>query len=138
MADRHSNEPEVTVALGPTEPLPIGDLDAPLDGKHMIVNMGPSHPAMHGVTRAVIVALGPRGHAGAVAPRGESSTRGGAALRTRGPLGGGAGVEAGGALGFQLVHGARGHRQSLVAGPGPRKRSGTSRSGTSGWRPLSG
>src|SRR5690242_17512826 len=29
-------------------------LDAPLTGKHMVVNLGPSHPAMHGVTRAVV------------------------------------------------------------------------------------
>ncbi len=28
-------------------------LEAPLEGKRMVVNLGPSHPAMHGVTRAV-------------------------------------------------------------------------------------
>jgi NADH-quinone oxidoreductase subunit D len=31
-----------------------GPLDAPLRGKAMVVNLGPSHPAMHGVTRAVV------------------------------------------------------------------------------------
>jgi NADH-quinone oxidoreductase subunit D len=31
-----------------------GPLDAPLSGKQMVVNLGPSHPAMHGVTRAVV------------------------------------------------------------------------------------
>jgi NADH-quinone oxidoreductase subunit D len=30
------------------------ELDAPLRGKNMVVNLGPSHPAMHGVTRAVV------------------------------------------------------------------------------------
>ena len=30
------------------------ELDAPLDTKRMVVNLGPSHPAMHGVTRAVV------------------------------------------------------------------------------------
>ena len=29
-------------------------LDAPLSTKNMVVNLGPSHPAMHGVTRAVV------------------------------------------------------------------------------------
>jgi NADH-quinone oxidoreductase subunit D len=29
-------------------------LDAPLSTKRMVVNLGPSHPAMHGVTRAVV------------------------------------------------------------------------------------
>jgi NADH-quinone oxidoreductase subunit D len=31
-----------------------GTLDAPLKGRQMVVNLGPSHPAMHGVTRAVV------------------------------------------------------------------------------------
>jgi NADH-quinone oxidoreductase subunit D len=31
-----------------------GPLDAPLQAKQMVVNLGPSHPAMHGVTRAVV------------------------------------------------------------------------------------
>ena len=31
-----------------------GPLDAPLQSKQMVVNLGPSHPAMHGVTRAVV------------------------------------------------------------------------------------
>ena len=31
-----------------------GPLDAPLVAKQMVVNLGPSHPAMHGVTRAVV------------------------------------------------------------------------------------
>jgi NADH-quinone oxidoreductase subunit D len=30
------------------------ELDAPLPSKRMVVNLGPSHPAMHGVTRAVV------------------------------------------------------------------------------------
>lgn len=29
-------------------------LDAPIPSKRMVVNLGPSHPAMHGVTRAVV------------------------------------------------------------------------------------
>lgn len=33
---------------------PKDALDAPLHGKQMVVNLGPSHPAMHGVTRAVV------------------------------------------------------------------------------------
>ncbi len=45
---------EVRADFGPLEPHPLGDMDAPLDSKRMIVNMGPSHPAMHGVTRAVV------------------------------------------------------------------------------------
>src|SRR3990172_9397816 len=35
-----------------------GPLDAPLAGKQMVVNLGPSHPAMHGVTRAVVALEG--------------------------------------------------------------------------------
>ncbi len=35
-----------------------GPLDAPLTGKQMVVNLGPSHPAMHGVTRAVVALEG--------------------------------------------------------------------------------
>src|SRR5512136_1635706 len=35
------------------EPAP-SVLDAPLSTKKMVVNLGPSHPAMHGVTRAVV------------------------------------------------------------------------------------
>ena len=39
----------------PTKPArPPSELDAPLDSKRMVVNLGPSHPAMHGVTRAVV------------------------------------------------------------------------------------
>jgi NADH-quinone oxidoreductase subunit D len=30
------------------------ELDAPIPAKRMLVNLGPSHPAMHGVTRAVV------------------------------------------------------------------------------------
>ncbi len=33
---------------------PASELDAPLPSKRMTVNLGPSHPAMHGVTRAVV------------------------------------------------------------------------------------
>ncbi len=46
--------PASQVVLGPLEPHPLGEMDAPLESKRMIVNMGPSHPAMHGVTRAVV------------------------------------------------------------------------------------
>ncbi len=41
-----------TFDLGP--PTPDGELDAPLPTKRMVVNLGPSHPAMHGVVRAVV------------------------------------------------------------------------------------
>ena len=34
--------------------MPASDLDAPMPSKRMVLNMGPSHPAMHGVTRAVV------------------------------------------------------------------------------------
>ncbi|MFL5250120.1 MAG: NADH-quinone oxidoreductase subunit D, partial [Myxococcales bacterium] len=37
---------------------PFDALDAPLDTKRMVVNLGPSHPAMHGVTRAVVALEG--------------------------------------------------------------------------------
>jgi NADH-quinone oxidoreductase subunit D len=42
--------------LGEGVHLPHGEseLDAPLPSKQMLINMGPSHPAMHGVTRAVV------------------------------------------------------------------------------------
>jgi NADH-quinone oxidoreductase subunit D len=35
-------------------PLGEGELDAPMPSRRMTVNLGPSHPAMHGVTRAVV------------------------------------------------------------------------------------
>jgi len=35
-------------------PPPPSELDAPLPTKRMLVNLGPSHPAMHGTTRAVV------------------------------------------------------------------------------------
>jgi NADH-quinone oxidoreductase subunit D len=35
-------------------PVSDSELDAPLLSKQMLVNLGPSHPAMHGVTRAVV------------------------------------------------------------------------------------
>ncbi len=53
-------------SAGAGEPPPMGtlapgaahvaqaELDAPLPAKRMVVNLGPSHPAMHGVTRAVV------------------------------------------------------------------------------------
>lgn len=43
-------------ALGePPDRAPLeSELDAPLPSKRMVVNLGPSHPAMHGVTRAVV------------------------------------------------------------------------------------
>jgi NADH-quinone oxidoreductase subunit D len=37
-----------------SHPVHESDLDAPLPAKRMLVNLGPSHPAMHGVTRAVV------------------------------------------------------------------------------------
>jgi NADH-quinone oxidoreductase subunit D len=37
---------------------PLDALDAPLQAKRMVVNLGPSHPAMHGVTRAVVALEG--------------------------------------------------------------------------------
>jgi len=42
------SEIEVKAAPAPSE------LDAPVPAKRMTVNLGPSHPAMHGVTRAVV------------------------------------------------------------------------------------
>jgi NADH-quinone oxidoreductase subunit D len=47
-------------AMQTTAPVhaPIDVLDAPLDTKRMVVNLGPSHPAMHGVTRAVVALEG--------------------------------------------------------------------------------
>jgi NADH-quinone oxidoreductase subunit D len=41
-------------------PAPAGALDAPLSTKKMLVNLGPSHPAMHGTTRAVVELDGER------------------------------------------------------------------------------
>jgi len=35
-------------------PAPPSELDAPMPTKKMLVNLGPSHPAMHGTTRAVV------------------------------------------------------------------------------------
>ena len=35
-------------------PAPPSELDAPMPAKKMLVNLGPSHPAMHGTTRAVV------------------------------------------------------------------------------------
>jgi NADH-quinone oxidoreductase subunit D len=40
--------------LDARQPRVEGPLDAPLRSKQMVVNLGPSHPAMHGVTRAVV------------------------------------------------------------------------------------
>src|SRR5258706_4934604 len=33
---------------------PFNELDAPLPSKRMVLNLGPSHPAMHGTVRAVV------------------------------------------------------------------------------------
>jgi NADH-quinone oxidoreductase subunit D len=44
----HALEQEFRLPLGESE------LDAPMPGRLMTVNLGPSHPAMHGVTRAVV------------------------------------------------------------------------------------
>jgi len=43
--------------IGTTAP---GALDAPLETKRMLINLGPSHPAMHGTTRAVVELDGER------------------------------------------------------------------------------
>jgi NADH-quinone oxidoreductase subunit D len=47
---------EAAHGLSPAPPArPVeSELDAPLTSKRMTVNLGPSHPAMHGVTRAVV------------------------------------------------------------------------------------
>jgi NADH-quinone oxidoreductase subunit D len=42
----------------PAPPAPLDVLDAPLVGKRMVINLGPSHPATHGTTRAVIALEG--------------------------------------------------------------------------------
>jgi NADH-quinone oxidoreductase subunit D len=46
-----SDHGEVGVVKAASMP---SELDAPLPAKRMLVNLGPSHPAMHGVTRAVV------------------------------------------------------------------------------------
>jgi NADH-quinone oxidoreductase subunit D len=43
---------------GEVTPAPIDALDAPLQAKRMILNLGPSHPATHGTTRAVVALEG--------------------------------------------------------------------------------
>jgi NADH-quinone oxidoreductase subunit D len=43
----------VKTEFAPPAP-PSSELDAPLPTKKMLVNLGPSHPAMHGTTRAVV------------------------------------------------------------------------------------
>ncbi|GAO04333.1 NADH-quinone oxidoreductase subunit D [Anaeromyxobacter sp. PSR-1] len=40
--------------VGTLAPAGEGELYAPMPSKHMVINLGPSHPAMHGVTRAVV------------------------------------------------------------------------------------
>ncbi|HEX9399937.1 MAG TPA: NADH dehydrogenase (quinone) subunit D [Anaeromyxobacter sp.] len=40
------------VAAGPAQTL--GALDAPMPSKRMVINMGPSHPATHGVTKMLV------------------------------------------------------------------------------------
>jgi len=47
-----SHEPKAT-EVETQAPPPPSDLDAPLTSKIMTVNLGPSHPATHGVTKAV-------------------------------------------------------------------------------------
>jgi NADH-quinone oxidoreductase subunit D len=49
-ASQASTDPRPAVPASP----PPSELDAPLPSKRMTVNLGPSHPAMHGVTRAVV------------------------------------------------------------------------------------
>lgn len=46
-------DPLATPVRQPQPPLE-NELDAPMPSKRMMVNLGPSHPAMHGVTRAVV------------------------------------------------------------------------------------
>jgi NADH-quinone oxidoreductase subunit D len=51
------SEPSGSALERETEPRVVAsesELDAPLQAKRMVVNLGPSHPAMHGVTRAVV------------------------------------------------------------------------------------
>jgi NADH-quinone oxidoreductase subunit D len=47
-----STEAEKTEFAPPVPP--SSELDAPMPTKKMLVNLGPSHPAMHGTTRAVV------------------------------------------------------------------------------------
>jgi NADH-quinone oxidoreductase subunit D len=47
-----------SLASAPPEHVPLDALDAPLQSKRMVVNLGPSHPATHGTTRAVIALEG--------------------------------------------------------------------------------
>jgi len=49
-----AGEPPHELARAPLQRPIESELDAPLPSKRMTVNLGPSHPAMHGVTRAVV------------------------------------------------------------------------------------
>jgi NADH-quinone oxidoreductase subunit D len=49
-----AGEPPRPLTQEPPERPVESELDAPLPSKRMLVNLGPSHPAMHGVTRAVV------------------------------------------------------------------------------------
>jgi NADH-quinone oxidoreductase subunit D len=48
----------VSQVENPQATRPPNELDAPISSKLMTVNLGPSHPAMHGVTRAVVQLAG--------------------------------------------------------------------------------
>jgi NADH-quinone oxidoreductase subunit D len=51
--------PNIGMQAGASVTPPAFDvLDAPLNTKRMVINLGPSHPAMHGVTRAVVALEG--------------------------------------------------------------------------------
>lgn len=52
-----AGQPRHKMAEAPVH-VPLDALDAPLEVKRMVVNLGPSHPAMHGVTRAVVALEG--------------------------------------------------------------------------------
>src|SRR5512134_3405718 len=55
---RGAGQPRHRMQATPPVHAPLDVLDAPLTAKRMIVNLGPSHPATHGTTRAVIALEG--------------------------------------------------------------------------------
>jgi NADH-quinone oxidoreductase subunit D len=48
-----THTPEAAAPRKPPEPMGSQALDAPIDSKEMIINLGPSHPATHGTCRVV-------------------------------------------------------------------------------------
>jgi NADH-quinone oxidoreductase subunit D len=59
--DPHAVPPQASAGAGQAKegsglrpPEVLGALDAPLPTKRMVVNMGPSHPATHGVTKMIV------------------------------------------------------------------------------------